>query len=140
MILTPPNSSEEARCYRFSQRNFISKEQNGEICVRRRKWRGYVSNSGSHFFQRVQENCLGESHWKLSFLTPWLFFSICLPIFKETGLVYHKRMVPKHCTHLLVGKQQVLPRIFLRSILTIYREHFQTEGTRGNALSMGSPY
>ena len=50
-------------------------------------------------------------------------------LFQEPGLVSHKRMVPKHCTHLLVGKQQVLPRIFLRSILTIYREHFQTEGT-----------
>src|SRR5437588_6956066 len=29
MILTPPNFSEEARCYRFSQRIFLSKEQNG---------------------------------------------------------------------------------------------------------------
>lgn len=41
MILTPPNSSERARCYRFSQRNFLSKEQRGEICVRRRNWRFY---------------------------------------------------------------------------------------------------
>jgi len=30
MILAAPNSSEKARCYRCSQRNFISKEQSGE--------------------------------------------------------------------------------------------------------------
>src|SRR6266700_7983746 len=43
MILTPPNSSERARCYRFSQRNCLSKEQKGKICVRRRNWRSYAS-------------------------------------------------------------------------------------------------
>jgi hypothetical protein len=31
MILAAPNSSETARCYRFSQRNFISKERSGHF-------------------------------------------------------------------------------------------------------------
>src|SRR5947209_20575373 len=43
MIQTPPNSSERLRCYRFSQRNFLSKEQNVLLCVTRRNWRIDVS-------------------------------------------------------------------------------------------------
>src|SRR6266480_2363791 len=32
MILTPPNFSERARCYRCSQRIFLSKEQKDPLC------------------------------------------------------------------------------------------------------------
>src|SRR6266568_5024612 len=44
MILTPPNSSETARRYRFSQRNFISKEQKGRYASVESNWRGYYSS------------------------------------------------------------------------------------------------
>jgi hypothetical protein len=33
MILMVPNPSQEHRCYRFYQRNFLSKEQSGEDMV-----------------------------------------------------------------------------------------------------------
>src|SRR6266568_6273353 len=47
MILTPPNFSERARCYRCSQKDFLSQEQKGKICVRRRNRRRYASGSQS---------------------------------------------------------------------------------------------
>ena len=55
---------------------------------------------------------------------------------KVDGVPYPRHFLPlTHISPFWRGyvsndsKQQVLPRIFLRSILTLYREHFQTEGT-----------